>query len=239
MIHEVRALTLFALGRYDEAAAILNSLLASAPGMDWTTVSGLYGNIDSYTQQLRRLEAFCDSNPRSSSAHFVLAYHYLVLGEKENAISVLKVVVANQPKDVTSKRMLDALTLEERKANPPAPPVADRPRSLLQNEQAEITDSSDAEVETNLVGRWEAVAGATKIELTVTEDSKFQWRAIEQGKVVSELGGDLVSSEMSIALQTDKEGTMAGRVKSLGPDRWRFQVEGAPENDPGLTFQRR
>ena len=237
VIHEVRALTLFALGRYDESAAILNSLLASAPGMDWTTVSGLYGNIDLYTQQLRRLEAFCDTNPRSSAAHFVLSYHYLVLGEKENAVSVLRVVVGNQPKDVTAKRMLDALTLEERNADVRS--ELNRPRSLLPSDQAEISESTELGVETNLIGSWVAVAGPTTIELRVTEDSKFQWKALEQGKVVSELSGDLVSSEMSIALETVKEGTMAGRVTSMGPDRWRFQVEGAPENDPGLTFERR
>ena len=42
VVHEVRALTLFASGNYSEAAVALNSLLAAAPGMDWTTLSSLY-----------------------------------------------------------------------------------------------------------------------------------------------------------------------------------------------------
>ncbi len=45
MIHEVYALSLFAIGDYEAAAATLNALLASAPGMDWTSVSSLYGDI--------------------------------------------------------------------------------------------------------------------------------------------------------------------------------------------------
>ncbi len=40
VVHEVRSLALFATGDYRAAAAGLNSLLSSAPGMDWTTMSG-------------------------------------------------------------------------------------------------------------------------------------------------------------------------------------------------------
>src|SRR5262249_2959770 len=86
VIHEVRALVLFAQGDYKSAAAVLDSLLARSPGMDWTTLSGLYGNADDYVQQLRRLEAQCKSDPRDAAAHFVLAYHYLITGHAEEAV---------------------------------------------------------------------------------------------------------------------------------------------------------
>ena len=43
----------------------------------------------------------------------MLAYHYLVLGSKDEAIRALSAVVKNQPKDVTAKRMLDALVPPE------------------------------------------------------------------------------------------------------------------------------
>ncbi len=110
IIHEVRALALFAKGDYRAAAAALNSLLASAPGMDWTTMSGLYENSSDYTPQLRTLEDFCRDHPNDSSAYFVLAYHYLVLDAKDDAISALQTVIKNEPKDATAKRMLDGLT---------------------------------------------------------------------------------------------------------------------------------
>lgn len=86
VLHEVRALTLFALGKYKEAAAGLNSLLASSPGMDWTSMSSLYGNADDYTLQLRKLEAHIKADRTDAPAIFLLAYHYLVLGQQEEAV---------------------------------------------------------------------------------------------------------------------------------------------------------
>ena len=85
VIHEVRAVTLFALGDYHQSAAALNSFLSSAPGMDWTTMSSLYGNAADYEVQLRKLEKYCVSEPNDAAAYFVLAYQYLVLGAKGQA----------------------------------------------------------------------------------------------------------------------------------------------------------
>ena len=62
---------MFAMGDYTGAAAVLNNLLAVAPGMDWTTLSGLYGDVDAYTTQLRALEAHCKQKPDDAAAHFV------------------------------------------------------------------------------------------------------------------------------------------------------------------------
>ena len=41
-LHEYRALVLFALGKYGEAAGVLNPVLASGPGWDWSTMIALY-----------------------------------------------------------------------------------------------------------------------------------------------------------------------------------------------------
>ena len=101
---------MFATGDYTGAAAVLNNLLAVAPGMDWTTLSGLYGNVEEYTTQLRALEAHCKQKPDDAAAHFVLAYHYLVAGHGDAAAEQLKRVVAAQPGDQVAKRMLAALT---------------------------------------------------------------------------------------------------------------------------------
>ena len=61
-LHEFRALCLFALTRYDEAAATLYAVLSVGPGWDWATLVGLYPDVDVYTAQLRALEAYCDAN---------------------------------------------------------------------------------------------------------------------------------------------------------------------------------
>ncbi len=225
VVHEVRSLALFATGDYKAAAAGLNSLLSSAPGMDWTTMSGLYGNPEDYTTQLRKLEQFCKSNPSDASACFVLAYHYLVIGSKDVAIKALRVVVQNQPKDVTAKRMLDALVPADEPAVAAATtaPVA-----------ATLSDSP----QTDLVGKWLAQSRDTKIELSITEDSKFTWKAGGKDQATVELTGQLIAGGDGISLQTKEQGAIGGTVTSKGPDNWTFAISGSPPSDPGLSFAR-
>jgi tetratricopeptide (TPR) repeat protein len=225
VVHEVRSLALFANGDYKAAAAGLNSLLSSAPGMDWTTMSGLYGNPEDYTAQLRKLEQFCRSNPNDASANFVLAYHYLVVGEKDAAIDALRVVVKNQPKDITAKRMLDALapTSEPATATPTAAPTA----------------MAGAEApETDLVGKWLAQSQDTIIELSITEDSKFTWKAGAKEQKPIELSGNLTAGSDGILLETKEQGSIGGTVESKGADNWKFVISGSPASDPGLSFAR-
>lgn len=237
--HELRALTLFAVGDYQAAAAALNSLLSAAPGMDWTTMSGLYGNADDYTTQLRSLEKAVDANPKDSAAQFVLAYHYLVIGAKDSAIEALKAVVANQPKDVVAKRMLDAL-------QPPAAPAPQAEQLPVQPPQpgndtgtkADNTAAADNKVQTDLVGKWLASSNGNSVELAITEDGKFTWTAKPKEGDSVELKGELGASDTELILETADKGSMAGIVRSLGPDSWEFRPSGAPESVPGMKFER-
>lgn len=227
VIHEIRALSLFALGDYKSAAASLNSLLSAAPGMDWTTMSGLYGSEDEYTAQLRKLEKHCKENPNDASAAFVLAYHYLVTGAQDAAVNALRAVVKNEPKDVTAKRMLDALA-------PPAAPKPDSPKTETPAPPAPAANGP----ETDLVGNWVASSGNTKIELSITEDSQFEWKASQGNKQAIKLSGELTTTADSLVLESKDQGAMAGSVKSQGADKWQFVLSGAPANDPGLSFER-
>ncbi len=216
VVHEVRALALFALGNYQAAAAALNSFLSSAPGMDWTTMSSLYGSTGDYEAQLRKLEQYCKSNPSDASAFFVLAYHYLAIGSKDAAVNALQVVVKNQPQDYTAKRMLDAL----------APAQAYPPK--------DVTMPADVDASgTDLVGNWRATAGNSTIDLTIGEDSQFTWKATQAGKSTAELSGLLVATTDELSLESTDHGAMAGSVKSLGPDKWQFALSGAPRPIPG------
>jgi hypothetical protein len=229
VIHEVRALALFALGRYPEAAATLNSVLAVAPGMDWTTISNVYGSVDAYTQHLRKLEDFCKSHPGDAAAHFVLAYHYLVGGNAEMAAEVLKVVVAKQPGDMVAKRLLEALQ---------PPPAAEQPAPTDKAEAAPTAATPAAAPETDLVGTWKASGGTDTIELTITADSTFTWKSIPQGKPTVELAGTIETAADAIALVSEKAGTMTGQVKSLGADAFEFSLPGAPAGTKPLRFER-
>ena len=90
MLHEFRGVTLFAQGRYIDAAAPLYSVLAVGPGWDWGTFISLYPNVSVYTEQLRQLEDYCRTNPSSGPARFVLSYLYLTQGNTTAAVQTLK-----------------------------------------------------------------------------------------------------------------------------------------------------
>jgi tetratricopeptide (TPR) repeat protein len=109
-LHEFLALTLFAQGKYRDAAATIYAVLAAGPGWDWDTMKFLYGNDKVYTEQLRALEAFVTENPKAVYGRFLLAYQYLVLGSKDTAIKQLEEVVRLQPGDKLSAGILKGLT---------------------------------------------------------------------------------------------------------------------------------
>ena len=122
MMHEFRALTLFAQGKYQDAAATLYAVLARGPGWDWDTMQSLYPDADTYTRQLRALEAFVRDHPNDSAARFVLAYHYLVTGQTDAAVQQLRAVVQLTPDNTLAADMIKALTT--------APPAGgDAPRA--------------------------------------------------------------------------------------------------------------
>lgn len=109
-LHEFRALTLFAQGRFTDAASTLYAVLAAGPGWDWATLAALYGDPALYTQHLRALEDYVRKNPNDGAARFVLAYHYLVIGNKDAAVSQLKEVVRIIPGDKLAGGLIEALT---------------------------------------------------------------------------------------------------------------------------------
>ena len=230
VVHEVRALALFAFGRYPEAAATLNAVLAVAPGMDWTTLSGLYDDVDTYTAQLRKLEAACKANPGDAAAHFVLAYHYLVGGYADMAAEALKVVVAKQPDDAVAKRLLEAIT-------PPKDSTAPAQAGGSANTATQPAAPA-AGPETDLVGSWKATSGKDSVLLTITEDSKFTWKAVTEGKPPVELSGTISTASDAIALQSESAGTMTAKVASKGSDAFDFALAGAPPEVKPLAFQR-
>jgi Tetratricopeptide repeat len=109
-LHEFRSLTLFAQGKYKDAAGGLYAVLAAGPGWNWQTVTSLYADPAEYTKQLRALEQYVKDHPDAGDGHFLLAYQYLVLGSKNDAVSQFKEVTRVQPDDKLSAELLNALT---------------------------------------------------------------------------------------------------------------------------------
>src|SRR5262249_30502633 len=109
-LHEFRALALFALQKYEQAAVPLYAVLSVGPGWDWTTLAGLYPGIDVYTQQLRALEQHARATSKSSAAHFVPAYHYMTQGHNDAALAQFRQVQAVAPGDTLSAQLIKQLS---------------------------------------------------------------------------------------------------------------------------------
>src|SRR5262249_5160583 len=59
---------------------------------------------------LRALEGYVKDHMDTAEGHFPLAYHYLVLGSKNDAVNQFKEVVRVQPNDKLSAELVKALT---------------------------------------------------------------------------------------------------------------------------------
>ena len=202
-IQEFRALCLFALGRYDEAAAPLYSVLSVGPGWDWTTLSGLYPDVDVYTTQLRALEAFCNANPKSSAARFVLTYEYLTEGFTDAAVGILKQVVALNPKDALSAKLLRQLDPSADKAAPasgPTPTPTPVPADTTPPQGASIAGTWTAHPETD-----------TAIRLSVQAGGPFTWEVTRKGKA-QQFSGTSTFGDGLLTLAQDKGPAVVGRV---------------------------
>jgi tetratricopeptide (TPR) repeat protein len=230
-LHEFRGQTLFALGRYDEAAAPLYAVLSSGPGWDWTTLISLYADPEAYTKQLRALETFCDKNPNSAAAHFVLAYQYLTAEHPEAAVGELKKVAELQPKDTLAAQLAQELEQapNQRAAVPPRPATAPAP--------APTAATASTGKEGKLEGSWSAQpAKDVKITLTFQPDGRFVWNVARAGKDQSFAGKLSSENGLLTLVQDQNNNTMVGNVTWTDQNHFTFKVIGASPTDPGLSF---
>jgi thioredoxin-like negative regulator of GroEL len=107
-LHEFRALCLFALKDFQQAAGTIYAVLAAGPGWNWETLVSLYASVSVYTEQLRALESHVRANPDDAAATFLLAYHYITMGHLESAVKQLEQVTRLLPDDQLSAQLLEA-----------------------------------------------------------------------------------------------------------------------------------
>jgi tetratricopeptide (TPR) repeat protein len=120
VVHEFRALCLFALKRFDEAASVAYAVLSAGPCWNWSTLVGLYPSVDTYTNQLRGLEATVRSNLNATPLRFLLAYQYLVQGNNDAAGVEFAEVAKLEPKDQLSVSFARALAKAKQPAATPS-----------------------------------------------------------------------------------------------------------------------
>jgi tetratricopeptide (TPR) repeat protein len=223
IIHEFRALVMFAQGKYPDAAAGLHSVLSVGPGWDWTTLSSLYPSVDIYTNQLRRLEDYLAKNPQADDARFVLAYHYLTAGNKDAAASQLQVLYKKTPQDNVIKELLLMV------GGPEALGVATTPASPA-------TAQAPAIAATDLVGNWSAKGqDNSQFTLGLTPDGSFTWTFSQNGKPQTVKGVYALDGNV-LALEPESGGVMLAELTPPQAGSFQFQLLGAPPGDPGLKF---
>jgi len=232
-LHEFRALCLFALGRYDEAATVLYAVLSVGPGWDWPSLIGLYPNIDVYTAQQRALEAYCQANPQSSSARFVLAYHYLTQGHFDAAARTLRQVVALKPNDTLSAKLLEQL--DAARQNPGSgTSVAQQPPT---SEPVAAVNTAVPEGAT-IAGAWTAHPSAdTSVTLTIQPEGTFNWQVVQKGQT-RQFSGNSTFGNGVLTLVPDGSQPIVGRVSWTDASRMNFRVIGDSPDAPGLSFSK-
>lgn len=223
-MHEFRALCLFAIGRYDEAAATLYAVLGVGPGWDWTTMIGLYSSSNVYTEQLRKLEGFVKSNPESASSRFVLAYHYITHGHEANAVKQLTQVVKLQPNDTLARDLLLGIAPD---ADVPKPEVVQPPKP---------TEKVNADA---IEGTWTAQrSGGDKFTMDLNDGGKFTWSYEGGGKKQDVTGVWAVDDDGILALDMGDGNTIVAQLDPQGSSELDFYVVGDSQSPDPLKFKK-
>ncbi len=226
-LHEYRALILFALGNYADAAGVLNPVIASGPGWDWSTVIALYDTQDTYTGQLRKLEAWSKAKPGAADCHFLLGYHYMVCGRPDVATPQFELASRLMPADGVSKELLE-LTKATAKDSDPAPPA----------EADEVKPATTPVPLEKLTGAWVSTRDAgSNITLVFGDDGKFTWTYHNDGKV-TELAGEFSLNDNGLLVLASKESQMIASVVLPADGEMKFVLTGGPPADPGLDFKK-
>jgi tetratricopeptide (TPR) repeat protein len=233
-MHEFRALCLFALGRYPEAAGVLYAVLSVGPGWDWTTLIGLYPSIDVYTTQLRALEDFARANPDDAASRFVLGYHYLTQGHPDNALKMFQKVVQLQPKDTLSAAIVQQLGGAAAAAPAPADPNAP---AAAQPQPAAAPAGPAPKLEDVKGAPWSASpADGVTVQLALGAGDSFTWTVTQKGQA-KPISGTYTYADGLLTLAQANGPALVGRLTAEGAG-FRFQATAAGGNDPGLLFAR-
>lgn len=262
VLHEFRALVLFAREDYQQAAATVHSVLAVGPGWNWETMRSFYTDVAIYTKQLRALENFAKKNSDDAGSRFLLAYHYLAGGHQDAAARKLAEVVKLAPRDQVAADVLNMITASAAASTAAAPapadnrqlPVGAAPQAATRQPAAaqpaeaptpnapptaaDQTATPAAKVDpATLIGTWNASRDdGSKFTLTLNDDKTFTWKFSQKDQKGQEFSGKYTIENNVLALQRDDGGSLVATVTPDGEKAFNFKLLGAPPQDPGLNF---
>jgi hypothetical protein len=220
VLHEFRSLVLFAMQRYAEAAATIHAVLAVGPGWDAKTLTSLYADMDTYTTQLRALEAARNNNLKAAELRFLAGYHYLTLGYPTEALAEFREAAKLQPKDQVTASLVATLSPRDAK---PTDTKAGAPKQVPPD---------------SVVGSWTAPGKRTdKYTMSLNKDGTFFW-AFSRGSKKEEVKGVYTVEGNVLAMEPDTGGVLLAELTPTESDGLQFKMIGGPKDDPGLAFQR-
>jgi tetratricopeptide (TPR) repeat protein len=223
-LHEYRALVFFALGKYADAAGVLNPVLASGPGWGWDTMIAFYDGSSTYDGQLRKLEAYVKGSPDKADGRFLLGYHYLVCGHTDKAYEQFDKTVRLQPADSIARQLRDLTreSLPDAGGADAAPPV--RPDPVPADK---------------LVGDWTSDNGAQgKVTFKMAADGSFSWVFTGAEGQASELKGTYGLDDKGLLVLTTEDSQMISEITLKDDRQLKFVLIGGPDGDPGLDFNK-
>jgi tetratricopeptide (TPR) repeat protein len=221
VIHEFRALTLFAMGKYQDSAATLYAVLSVGPGWDWTTMCGLYPDVATYTKQLRALEGYVGENPSDTAGLLVLSYHYITAGHDDAAASQLTRLVKLTPDDPVVIQLLLGVDPDAELPKPPKEVLPPKPTAEIAKDQ--------------LAGSWVAERDERKFSMTLNDNGTFAWTYSEGDQSQKVTGIWDVDDEGILAMEMNDEGVMLAQVLLKDPDL-DFYMLGDTQDSPPLHF---
>lgn len=233
-LHEYRALVQFALAKYSEAAGVLNPVLASGPGWDWTTMVKLYDSQETYTGQLEALAKYSALKPDAADAHFLLGYHYMVCAHLELAEKEFAAAAKLQPADTVSSQLADLCKASSTSAEEDAAPKDGAAPAAT---PAETPPPEPVPVD-QLAGTWVSDRGdAGKITLVFKSDGNYTWNFVKDGKS-TEFGGEFSMNDDGFLVMGADESQMVADVSLPKDKEMKFVLTGGPPGDPGLDFKK-
>jgi tetratricopeptide (TPR) repeat protein len=219
-LHEYRSLVYFALGKYSDAAGVLNTVLASGPGWSWDTMVGFYNGTDAYNEQLKKLEDYGKTSGKADG-HFLLGYHYMVGGHMEESNREFTQASELEPRDSISRQLaaLTADSIPDVDGSNTEPPVAPDPVPV-----------------DRLVGTWVNTSESGTITFGMKENGDYDWQyKPAEGESVA-LKGTYGLDEQGLLVLTSDDTQMVSEIVMKEGNKMHFTLIGSPDGDPGLDF---
>ncbi len=238
VLHEFRALVLFAKGDYQSAAATMHSVLAVSRGWDWATMISVYSDVEVYTTQLRALEGAVKKYPDDGANRFLLAYHYLTGGFTEPAARMLRKVVVLVPSDRLAADLLKTIDVSE-KVELPELAKEPAPQSALLPPPAEPMPFTVPVDPAKIIGSWQAsrVDGSV-FALAMTKEKTFTWSFTPKDQSPQSFNGTYSVQGDVVTLSRDGGGSLIAKIRSIDESHFNFKLFGTPDDDSGLDFAR-